>query len=334
MEHHSHHQQYHPGSAMDAMNGTEAMMMMGEHSSTHEMEGEGAPLSGAFAGHLVAGTVYSCFGLLLLGLVFKRSLTESSSSSSAGRGGAGAGAGTYAERHIPERNTRLLFRIGMVLMILCPLGIVGEALSGWIVKDDWLFQAGHEALYFTFFFAGVVFHLESMGRLPPDSCRMGLAVALLASHLEWGGHAHMKSNEVDERLHVLLANTALANALAMAWSVREGSRSFAAYVVSIALLLLQGMWLYTAAFNLGIGNRYSDQGGAFLTMHNVTIIFCVELLSVAFAIVFGAAYVQKVHEDRSIDTVARKSVHDGRSVTACVVRDPEYEGLATDDPEK
>ena len=286
---------------------------------------EGAPLSGAFAGHFVAGTIYSCFGLFFLGLVFKRSLMESPT----GTGGEG-----YAERHIPEQNTRLLFRIGMILTILCPLGIVGEALSGWIVKDDWLFQAGHEALYFTFFFAGIVFYLESLGRLPPDSCRMGLAVALLAAHLEWGGHAHMKSNAVDERLHVLLANASLANAFAFAWSVREGSKSFAAYVVSIALLLLQGMWLYTAAFNLGVGNRYSDQGGAFLTMHNVTIIFCVELLSVAFAIVFGAAYVQKVHEGRNNDGAACKSVHDGRSVTASAVRDPEYEGLATDDPEK
>jgi hypothetical protein len=69
-------------------------------------------------------------------------------------------------------------------------------------------------------------------------------------------------------------------------------------------------------------------------MHNVTIIFCVELLSVAFAIVFGAAYVQKVHEDRENESAERKSVHDGRAVTASVVRDPEYEGLATDDPEK
>lgn len=328
MDHHSYHHPFHPDSVgvggVGVANATVASVMGDEDEGAGSMEG--APLSGAFAGHFVAGTIYSCFGLFLLGLVFKRSLMEPPS----------AGGG-YAERHIPEQNPLVLFRIGMVLMVLCALGIVGEALSGWIVKDDWLFQAGHEALYFTFFFSGVVFYLESMGRLPPDSCRMGLAVALLSAHLEWGGHAHMKPNAVDERLHVLLANASLANAFAMAWSVREGGKSFAAYIASIALLLLQGMWLYTAAFNLGAGNRYSDQGGAFLTMHNVTLIFCVELLSVAFAVVFGAAYVQKVQEGREncrSSGAPHKSVHDGRAVTAGVVRDAEYEGLATDDPEK
>lgn len=276
-----------------------------------------APLSGAFAGHFVAGTIYSGFGLFLLLLVLKRALESPGHD--------------YAERHIPERNPRVLFRIGMILSIGCPLGVLGEALSGWIVKDDWFLQAGHEVLYFTFFFSGVVFLLESLGRLPSDSCRMGIAVTLFAAYLQWGGHAHMKPNEVDERLHVLLANTSLASSIATAWSVREGSKSFVAYIVSFALVLLQGLWLYTAAFNLGAGNRYSDEGGAFLTMHNVTIIFCVELLFVAFAIVFATAYVQRVHEWETIDD--RKSVHD-RVIKAHAVGGPEYEGLPVHDVEK
>lgn len=292
--------------AMRILHGSNMMDGMGNATM-----GEEAALSGAFAGHFIAASIFAGFGCLLLGLVLKRSLASPS---------------IYAEKYIPEPDSLILFRIGMFLMIACPLGIVGEALSGYIVKDDWFFQSGHEVLYFTFFFSGVVSFLESLGKLPPDSVRCGIAVSLLAAYLQWNAHANMKANSADQELHSLLAHTSLVNAIVMAWSVHQGKKSMIAYLLSFALLLLQGLWLYTAAFNLGVGNSHSDSGGL-LTMDNVTLIFCVELLFVGFAIVFATAFVRSVHEKG-------EQRDDKEVIHAKVLGQSEYEHLRTTDLEK
>jgi len=244
---------------------------------------EDKSLSGAFAGHIIPASFFLCFGVYLLGLTMHRAVR-----------------GTVM---IPERNERVLFLIGTALMVCTTCGLIGEAVGGFLVMGNPFFQSAHETLYFLFFFAGICTLLESYKALPPDSSRCGVAVALLGEYILWHEHALMKSNMVDQRIHTILANISLSNCAIIAWSVHQGSRSILAYVLGFALFVLQGLWLMTAAFNIGIHQVHSLTGG-FLTQDNVGVFFCVEIIFVGFALVFGSAYVYSRREKPDDEVVA------------------------------
>lgn len=248
-----------------------------------EASSEDKSLSGAFMGHFIPASFFLCFGAFLLGLTMHRAVR-----------------GTVM---IPEQNQRVLFLIGITLMVCTTCGLLGEAVGGYLVMGNPFFQSAHETLYFLFFFAGMCTLLESYGALPPDSSRCGVAVALLGEYILWHEHALMKSNMVDQRIHIILANISLSNSAIMAWSVHQGSRSLLAYVLGFALLVLQGFWLLTSAFNIGINQVHSLTGG-FLNPHNVGVFFCVEILMIGFAIVFGSAYVYSRREKPDEEVVS------------------------------
>lgn len=232
---------------------------------------EDVSLTGAFSGHFIPAAFFIGFGLFLLGLAMRRAVVN----------------GKVA---VPEDNPRVLSGIGHTLSICTLLGFLVEAIGGYLAKDDLWFQSAHETLYALFFFAGICAVLESRGRLPPDSSRAGVATALLGEYILWHEHALMKTNMVDQRIHIILANLSLSNCAIIAWSVYRGAESMIAYVLGYALLVLQGLWLLTAAFNIGVYQEHSQTGG-FLTHHNVGVIFCLEILVVAFGIVAGTAFV-------------------------------------------
>jgi Family of unknown function (DUF716) len=232
---------------------------------------EDVSLSGAFSGHFIPAAFFIGFGLFLLGLAMRRAVVN----------------GKVA---VPEESPRVLSGIGHTLSICTLLGFLVEAIGGYLAKNDLWFQSAHETLYALFFFAGVCAVLESRGRLPPDSSRVGVATALLGEYILWHEHALMKTNMVDQRIHIILANVSLSNCAVVAWSVYRGAESMLAYVLGYALLVLQGLWLLTAAFNIGVYQEHSQTGG-FLTHHNVGVVFCLEILVVAFGIVAGTAFV-------------------------------------------
>jgi hypothetical protein len=234
--------------------------------------GEDVSLSGAFSGHFIPAAFFVGFGLFLLGLTARRAL---------------AGAAVP----IPEDDPRVLRGIGWTLAGCTLAGFLVEAIGGYVAKRNLWFQSAHECLYALYFLAGTCALLESRALLPPDSSRCGVVTALVGEYILWHEHALMKTNMIDQRIHIILANLSLLNASVMAWSVYRGSESVVAYVVGFALLVLQGLWLLTAAFNIGINQVHSKTGG-FLTHHNVGVIFCVQILAVAFGLVLGAAFVR------------------------------------------
>jgi hypothetical protein len=232
---------------------------------------EDVSLSGAFSGHFIPAAFFIGFGLFLLGLAMRRAVA-------------------YGKVAVPEENPRVLSGVGHTLSVCTLLGFLVEAIGGYLAKGDLWFQSAHETLYALFFFAGVCSVLEAKGWLPPDSSRAGLATALPGEYILWHEHALMKTNMVDQRIHIILANVSLSNCAVVAWSVYRGAESMMAFVLGYAMLVLQGLWLLTAAFNIGVYQEHSQTGG-FLTHHNVGVIFCLEILVVAFGIVAGTAFV-------------------------------------------
>ena len=261
---------------------------------------EDTSLSGAFLGHFIPAAFFLCFGVFLLLLTARRA--------------------SQGNLNIPESNTKVLSGIGMTLMICTALGFLVEAIGGWLAKDNLWFQSAHETLYFLFFFAGFCAFLESRGSLPPEASRCGVATALLGEYILWHEHALMKTNMVDQRIHIVLANVSLSNSAITAWSIYQGAQSVIAFVLSYALLVLQGLWLLTAAFNLGI-NEVNSKTGGFLTHHNVGVIFCVEILAVGFGLVLGTA---SVYSKRPPEGAAPPS-KDSRPI---VSKTEEYERLS------
>lgn len=245
---------------------------------------EDVSLSGAFSGHFIPAAFFAGFGLFLLGLTARRALNA------AGAGGSGGGESAFVVP-IPEDDPRVLRGIGWTLAGCTLAGFLVEAIGGYLAKRNLWFQSAHECLYALYFFAGTCALLESKNLLPPDSSRCGVVTALIGEYILWHEHALMKTNMVDQRIHIILANLSLFNALVMAWSVYRGPESMVTYVLGFALLVLQGLWLLTAAFNIGINQVHSKTGG-FLTHHNVGVIFCVEILAVAFGLVLGVAFVR------------------------------------------
>lgn len=218
--------------------------------------------SGYFSGHAFAATGFISFGCFFLGLTLKRARNLP-------RGV------TFAEAHIPEKNSSLLIRGGLSVILMALLGCATE--TGW---DNIIAPATHISLYLSSAFMGVAALLEGLKRLPPDSWRLSVAVAMVLHYIIWHEHALMKQLPADFRLHELLAQLCLVGAALIAYSIKY-PKNVIAYVAAQAACVLMGLWLYTG----GVYAAFID-----IPAGLIGVLFVAEALFVLLVVTLGAAF--------------------------------------------
>ncbi|CAB9500913.1 expressed unknown protein [Seminavis robusta] len=241
-------------------------MMMGNNNEAR---------SGTFGAHVLAASFFLGFGVffLVLDLQRARACLERGES--------------FCKLHVPEKNRALLRRAGLVLFTVSMTGVLLDGVVAFLYLRNFFFQLLHQTLYLSFGFVGFIAYLESKRRLPLDSSRVALAIALLLFHLVMSAHAKMKPGSTDAALHAVMANLCLVHALIYAFSVWN-PKSLVAYVMTHALLVVQGVWLVT----LGSFECCMD-----IPLHLVETLFSLELLTVFAAIVVTAITVLPPLED-------------------------------------
>lgn len=232
---------------------------------------ENAHKTGAFPGHAISAAFFLFFGCSVLGFMLKRSMDLPP-----GR--------TYCQLYVPETNAILLRQIGWTVIVATSIGILGEGLGA--VFDSTMPEAGffhqltHETLYLSFGFVGVIALLESKRKVPPDTCRAGMVLALVLNYVMMNAHGNMKRNPTDSIVHIYLAQLHLVNALVMAYSIKYPD-SLIAYVTAFGLIVITGLWMLT----LGFYACCID-----ISMHEAGTYFSLEIVLVFFAIVGIGAY--------------------------------------------
>ena len=165
-------------------------------------------------------------------------------------------------------------------MVATVIGFLVEAIGSQLAFGFMFAQLAHETLYFSYFIVGLCGVLESKGKLPLDSHRAAMVVALIASYLMWHSHGSMKQLMADQELHILLSYINLSNAAVIAYSMRF-TDSAIAFIAGYALCFLQGMWLLTAGFYECCYD---------LPMHEIATYLAVQCLLVTLAIAVAVAF--------------------------------------------
>lgn len=184
--------------------------------------------SGTLGGHITSGAPLVGLGLFWLGLTWKRARDLPLGQS-------------FAEKYIPERNTNILGKTGMVIICATLIGIMCEV-PGMIENPE--YEAfSHLVLYSAFMLVGIVGILESQEqrRLPVDSHPRCLALVLCLHFIIMNDHGKMKSTPTDSMFHICLAYIGLCNAVVLAYSIWNPS-SLEAYIAGYAFTVLQGTW--------------------------------------------------------------------------------------------
>jgi hypothetical protein len=194
---------------------------------------------------------------------------------------------TFTEVHIPFQDTDTIRRIGLSVMTLTAAGVLYHSLGEGIDTSIRL----HMVLYAGFFMVGLIAVLESKQRLMPDSARMALAVSLFLASCVWSAHGYHMHNQVGQNIHVYLGYLNLADAIAFSYSVMR-TDSIVAHIMSWALMVLQGIWLYVIALYLCCIE---------LTEQNVeaNLCFITILLTIVIAVVIAAADLPQVRDSWS-----------------------------------
>lgn len=188
--------------------------------------------SKAFIGHFVPAAFYILLGIawLLLSLHRARNLKPGES---------------FAKKHIPEKDPRVLRVFGLVLISCSCVGCLVEL--GDTHDND--ARLGHWSTYSTYLLVGLCAYWESERRLPLDSFRAAFVLSLTSASPMWYFHGAMKREEANQMIHGLFAPLSLLQALFVAYSMRNTDSVFA-YVGSLALCVLQGTWMLTAGLYL------------------------------------------------------------------------------------
>lgn len=210
------------------------------------MGGMTGGFSGSVGGHVVPGSFFAGFGLYLLILTAQRLFKSES-------------VDDFCASHIPERNMKLLRRIGILAVVCTLLGILVEGMGG----ELFLGQEGHPffqnlqhiTLYTLFCVSGLAGILESLDILPKESFRACTAAAFFAESIIWNEHAQMKMNLVDQRIHVLVALTCLGSSSMMTISVFRPNQ-IVPFVGAFFFMTWQGLWLLAAAYNIQAANHF------------------------------------------------------------------------------
>jgi len=224
-----------------------------------------------FPGHIAPALIFSCFGgyALLKTLSLTKELP-------AGR--------TFAEVHIPFRNKRIIRNIGTSCSLLTFSGMLYHAAGDGI---DMSLKV-HMIIYFCFLFAGLTAVLESYERLPPDSARTSCSLALLMSGFVWNSHGSAMMEPVNRNVHLYLGYINVANGLAFAYSIMQPS-SIRAHIISWALFVVQGIWLFYIAFYLCCVELDEFMVEAHLALITVVVAFVI-------MVVIGASNLDNVRQ--------------------------------------
>jgi hypothetical protein len=169
--------------------------------------------------------------------------------------------------------------MGIAISSATAFGIVFETCTGHWLDHNTFANLTHQTLYFSYLLVGISAYMESKGKLPWDSHRGVAVVALITSALMWHAHGTMKLLMTDQLIHILLSYINLANALVVAYSMRFNDSAIA-HIGGYALLVLQGMWLYTA----GIYECCID-----LPMHDIATYLAVQCLTLTGGIMMAVA---------------------------------------------
>lgn len=241
-------------------------------------------------GHLMPATAFICVGsfALVRSLQLAKELPPGKS---------------FTQTHIPYRNLDVVRNIGMAVMAVTTVGAIYHSLGEGIDTSIRL----HMTLYAGFFMVGLVTYLESQGRLMPDSGRASLALAYLLNGIVWQAHGAMMAVPVNQTVHLYESYINMASAVTMAYSVMRKD-SILAHIISWALMVLQGFWLYFISVYLCCINVEEGMVEADL---------CMIVLAMTICIVLAIAYsdLPQLRESH----VASDSLMDGRG---------EYEVLA------
>jgi hypothetical protein len=198
------------------------------------MEGR-EPGFGTLLPHGLVGTVYLIVGVFLLDLTRKRAQ--------------GLNGRKFSDLYIPEQSPLILKRVSSFLVAGTVIGTAVEIIGGYFFCDHRpFFYLIHQTLYLGFFLAGVVLWLESKGRLPRDSGRSAVAMAFALGSILWYDHSMAKQDEVDRKIHSLLALLNAADAFSLAYSIQNPT-CMLAYLASFALLICQALWMYTVGLH-------------------------------------------------------------------------------------
>jgi hypothetical protein len=246
--------------------------------------------TGYFSGHAVAATGFVSFGTFFLCLTLKRVRNLPHGIS-------------FSDAHIPEKNSSVLLGGGLVLIPLTLFGLYFEA-PGWGDWDSIVPPMTHISLYLSYMFVGISALLEGLKRLPQESARGAVVLALLLNYILWNEHALMKEVPADFRLHELLAQICLVAAADVAYSIKYPQNVFA-YIMQPGICILMGLWLYTG----GIYAAFID-----IPVGMIGILLCWEALFVATIILLGAAFLVPKSYDQPRSYLCLTSVPGGEQI--------------------
>jgi hypothetical protein len=233
--------------------------------------------SGTFIGHFIPAMCFLGLGLFFLLLSLSRARRLSPGES-------------FTQNHVPEQDRKLLKTMAWVAVCLTCIGLLVE--GGGTCTDPSVLQrtgysfcffenAGHQMLYLSYGGIAPFLFLEAAHKLPLDTSRIYLALALLLNHILWREHAIMKSDMLDQRVHVLMAQLCLVHASIMLASVCKPT-NLILYIAGWGLFVLQATWLLTLGVNAGMTK---------LDMHKAAPLFCFQVVAVTLTIlVLGAGF--------------------------------------------
>ena len=158
-------------------------------------------------------------------------------------------------------------------------------------------QILHECLYLSYFIVAITALLESHSRLPLDTWRTALAVALLLEGILFNAHANMQEG-YEKIEHQLMSLCSISNGLVALYSVRNPKDIFA-YVTTFGLMAVQGLWFYVIAFTYK---------GLVLTMHTVTPAFAIVCMGVWAVATVASAWGRDKDTESSLERQEYKKV--------------------------
>lgn len=163
--------------------------------------------------------------------------------------------------------TRFKTSFGVIVFGMSGVGILIEGFGGMLFIGDFLFQLAHETMYAAFLLVGLAALLESTSRVPFESWRFVMAIALLVEGMVFYGHALEQSAPEDE-LHLVMAlYSILASAVFLLSAVYPNNVDL--HILGSSGVVLKGVWFIVIAHILYSG--VYGMNGAKMTVANVYV---------------------------------------------------------------
>ena len=216
-------------------------------------------------GHLLPGCCFLLISIGYLSTIFVRVLN-----------------GSDIKEMFPEKNKMFLRNWGAILAILSWSLALYEGLGGLISGFGFFFQMAHIVLYLFFSLVSVASVLETFNFLPLDSWRVVASVAFFVASIIWNSHASMQSGS-EQSFHIYLGEINRATAVTFAYSVYQPTNAIA-ILISLSLILLQGLWFLTITLGLFCGETLH------IPNHRVGLYLSLECLIVTSAVLTAAVF--------------------------------------------